>query len=328
MTETVRLFVQQIGNEYSSYMELESAVEMSSEVEAYFDQLFEDIIDQAKTGFVSILDVNSELTEEYELDTLEDCLAYCELPDSVMEFAEISNCNYEFIVSLFTIAESHNEVPSFQLAEGTVVCNYISEYRRMSADYEYFKKTVGAELSDLSYAYGQTARECLYDNPVYLYGNNLKEEFFQNFLEDLEKEYESVGISKLAKLYKKADEEIQALNQSEAEGKEGGRTAAASSAKRVSFRELYTSYKRDLIVDILRYAKSKGRCLFNGDDLKNSDLPQNLRKFVELSGCDSREIRNLFLLAAKKAETSQMIYRNFTENIHLLEMDCKGKIEE
>lgn len=287
MTEMVRKFVEQMGDTYATYAEMEREVEMPTELVDYFDGLLEDISELAKQERVSLLDVYSISDEEEEVK--EEWLAYCSLPESVDEFAELSGCGFSFIASLFAIVESQNEVAGFQLAEGEIFCNWISPYRILTTDYLCFKEIVGSELADLAAEAGESVRAFLYGHSVYLYGNRVGKEFFGKLCDEIEEEHCTSGIEKIAKLYQKAQDE---------EKNPGKET-------KISFVKLYQSYQRELAIDLLNYTLLQGSCVFHKEGIEKSNLPKSILRFWELSGCERKEIESLFYLAAEKLEQQE-----------------------
>ena len=269
------------------------------------DELVKEIIKQAKESEVHIIDVNSEWAEGYELDTLEQCLEHCRLPESVIKYVKDNEENYEFIEELFNRAVAENEVAAFQLAEGQGYCNYEEQYITMTADYKIAKKHFQSNLSEMAWALEETEREYVYDNHLYVIGNELGEKFFEKYLEELGFDYSINGLNKLVEVYKEA-----LIEKPETDDMFGTMHLA-------SIRQ-YNILRRDLAVDILKYVQT------NGISICEVDMPVSVSKFAELSGCGDEEIQEIYKIAAEKAEQHNIAYIGLGDDVMVLTKDYEN----
>ena len=246
-------------------------------------KLVDDIIEMAKESVVSVLDSYWGSEFGYEVDTLDDYLEECALPESVIKYVKENNEDADFIEELFNDALDRNEVPAYQLAMANVViCNYAEPHRYMTFNYEFFKGDINGELRGLACAYDMTERELIYANgkgwnDVQVYGNNLGKEWFEKYLSEIEEEHNNVGVVNLAKLYKKILK---------------GTVIMADIKEE---KEQYELESKDLVIDIFNHADN------NGISVYNVDMADNIKKFQELSCCNDNEILRLYKIAADRA---------------------------
>lgn len=266
------------------------------------DELVKEIIKQAKDSKVHIIDANSEWAEGYELDTLEQCLEHCRLPESVIKYVKDNEEDYEFIEELINRAVAKNEVAAFQLAEGQGYCNYEEIYIIMTADYKIAKKYFQSNLSEMAWALDETEREFIYDNHFYVIGNELGEKFFERYLEELEFDYNVNDLNKLVELYKEAS-------------KENPETDDIFGVMHLSSIRQYNILRRDLVVDILKYVQT------NGISICKVDMPVSVNKFAELSGCGDEEIQEIYKIAVEKAEQHNIAYMGLGDDVIVLTRD-------
>ena len=149
------------------------------------ERLADDIIKQAKTDAVYVMDYESGVEQGYELNTLDDYLSHCNLPDSVVKYVKENDKSHEFITELFDLALERNVVPAFQYAEGIDYCNYTSAYRTMTADYEYAKKTLTGDIEELACGTEKTTSDYISETEVKVYGNSLGKEWFDKIIAEI-----------------------------------------------------------------------------------------------------------------------------------------------
>lgn len=304
MTATVQQYLENYVKEHEVFYNYYNFIEEAPfEVKQYIEELEDDIIKMAIKDRVYVLDINSEMAEGYEVDTLEQYLSYCSLPETVKEFAEISKCDYDFLIDLFISAEDRNEAAAFQLASGTTYINYTSAYRTMTSNYEIFKRIMKSDIYILDECDKQV-RELIYKGDLHVLGNELGEKFFDIFVENLEKKYNTEVTEELAELYKKSVR------------KEVEKNSVIGIDNifdnRINYKEIYDFNKRDLIVDIVEHVENKGI------SISNECMPENMIKFKELSGCTEEEIVDIYKLAAGKAEDYKIAYIQYGEKVVLL----------
>lgn len=266
------------------------------------NELVNDIIKQARESEVYIIDKYSDWAEGYELDTLEQCLEHCKLPESVIKYVKDNTEDYEFIEELFNRAVVKNEVAAFQLAEGQGYCNYADAYITMTADYKIAKKYFHDNLCEMAWALEESEREYVYDNHLYVIGNKLGEKFIERYLEELEFDYNVDGLNKLVELYK-------------GESKEEPETDDIFGVMDFSAVKRYNISKRDLVVDIIEYVQT------NGISICEVDMPVSVSKFAELSGCRDEEIQKIYKIAADKAEQHNIAYMGLSDDVIVLLRD-------
>lgn len=304
MTATVQQYLENYVKEHEVFYNYYNFIEEAPfEVKQYIEELEDDIIKMAIKDRVYVLDINSEMAEGYEVDTLEQYLSYCSLPETVKEFAEISKCDYDFLIDLFISAEDRNEAAAFQLASGTTYINYTSAYRTMTSSYEIFKRIMKSDIYILDECDKQV-RELIYKGDLHVLGNELGEKFFDIFVENLEKKYNTEVTEELAELYKKSVR------------KEVEKNSVIGIDNifdnRINYKEIYDFNKRDLIVDIVEHVENKGI------SISNECMPENMIKFKELSGCTEEEIIDIYKIAAEKAEDYKIAYIQYGEKVVLL----------
>lgn len=304
MTATVQQYLENYVKEHEVFYNYYNFIEEAPfEVKQYIEELEDDIIKMAIKDRVYVLDINSEMAEGYEVDTLEQYLSYCSLPETVKEFAEISKCDYDFLIDLFISAEDRNEAAAFQLASGTTYINYTSAYRTMTSNYEIFKRIMKSDIYILDECDKQV-RELIYKGDLHVLGNELGEKFFDIFVENLEKKYNTEVTEELAELYKKSVR------------KEVEKNSVIGIDNifdnRINYKEIYDFNKRDLIVDIVEHVENKGI------SISNECMPENMIKFKELSGCTEEEIIDIYKIAAEKAEDYKIAYIQYGEKVVLL----------
>lgn len=304
MTATVQQYLENYVKEHEIFYNYYNFIEEAPfEVKQYIEELEDDIIKMAIKDRVYVLDINSEMAEGYEVDTLEQYLSYCSLPETVKEFAEISKCDYDFLVDLFISAEDRNEVAAFQLASGTTYINYTSAYRTMTSNYEIFKRIIKSDIYILDECDKQV-RELIYKGDLHVLGNELGEKFFGIFVEELEKKYNTEVTEELAELYKKSV--CKEVEKNSVIGMDNIFNT------RINYKEIYDFNKRDLIVDIVKHVEN------TGTSISNECMPENIFKFKELSGCTEEEIIDIYKIAAEKAEDYKIAYIQYGEKVVLL----------
>ncbi len=304
MTATVQQYLENYVKEHEVFYNYYNFIEEAPfEVKQYIEELEDDIIKMAIKDRVYVLDINSEMAEGYEVDTLEQYLSYCSLPETVKEFAEISKCDYDFLIDLFISAEDRNEAAAFQLASGTTYINYTSAYRTMTSNYEIFKRIMKSDIYILDECDKQV-RELIYKGDLHVLGNELGEKFFDIFVENLEKKYNTEVTEELAELYKKSV--CKEVEKNSVIGIDN------IFDNRINYKEIYDFNKRDLIVDIVEHVENKGT------SISNECMPENMIKFKELSGCTEEEIVDIYKLAAEKAEDYKIAYIQYGEKVVLL----------
>ena len=304
MTATVQQYLENYVKEHEVFYNYYNFIEEAPfEVKQYIEELEDDIIKMAIKDRVYVLDINSEMAEGYEVDTLEQYLSYCSLPETVKEFAEISKCDYDFLIDLFISAEDRNEAAAFQLASGTTYINYTSAYRTMTSNYEIFKRIMKSDIYILDECDKQV-RELIYKGDLHVLGNELGEKFFDIFVENLEKKYNTEVTEELAELYKKSV--CKEVEKNSVIGMDNIFNT------RINYKEIYDFNKRDLIVDIVKHVEN------TGTSISNECMPENIFKFKELSGCTEEEIVDIYKLAAEKAEDYKIAYIQYGEKVVLL----------